>query len=76
MRPSLYVLHALSRLEEGTDVSERFVMQQFGLEALRSLNHRSTVGGVLGAVFPFRRLRERRRFARAARRLVPQRGDG
>ena len=60
----LYVMHAVSRIREGSEVSERRVIQEFGLEALRTVNHISTVGGVLGALFPFGRLSERRRRAR------------
>ena len=37
----LYVMHALSRIEEGQRISERHVVQQFVLEAFRS--HRSAV---------------------------------
>ncbi len=60
----LYVLHALTRIEEGPEISERRVMQELGLEAVRTVTHLSSVGGLLGAVFPFERLSERRRFAR------------
>ena len=66
---SLYVMHALSRVREGDEISERQVVQQFGLEAMRSVNQLSSVGGVFSAVFPFGRLLlERRRYARARRR--------
>jgi MFS family permease len=60
----LYVLHALSRIDEGPEVSERRVMQEFALEALRTVNHLSSIGGVLGTLFPFQRLSERRRRGR------------
>ncbi|RZL40318.1 MAG: MFS transporter [Rubrivivax sp.] len=63
----LYVMHAVSRIHEGSEgreVSERRVIQELGLEALRTVNHISTVGGLLGSVFPFGRLAERRRSAR------------
>ncbi|AKJ27349.1 MFS transporter [Caldimonas brevitalea] len=60
----LYVMHALSRIEEGAEVSERVVIQQFALEALRTVNNLSSVGGVLGSLFPFERLTERRKFWR------------
>jgi MFS family permease len=60
----LYVMHALSRVREGNEISERLVMQELGLEALRTVNHLSSIGGVLGSLFPFQRLAERRRFAR------------
>lgn len=60
----LYVLHALSRIEEGPEVSERRVVQELGLEAMRTLHHLSSVGGMLGSLFPFERLSERRLFSR------------
>lgn len=58
-----YVLHALSRVREGHEVSEREVMQEFGLEAWRSLNNLSSTA--LSALFPFERLSERRKWWRA-----------
>ena len=60
----LYVLHAVSRIREGDEVSERLVIREMGLEALRTVNQLSSVGGVLGSLFPFGRLSERRRSAR------------
>ena len=60
----LYVLHALSRIDEGEEISERVVMQHFALEALRTVNQVSSVGGLLGNVFSFGRLIERRLFTR------------
>ena len=62
----LYVLHALSRISEGKDVSERVVMQQFALEALRTVNHVSSIGGLLGNLIAFGRLIERRLYPRRA----------
>ncbi|HZY16944.1 MAG TPA: MFS transporter [Ramlibacter sp.] len=59
----LYVMHALSRIDEGREVSERQVMQQFAFEALRSINSVSSTA--LGALFPFERLTERRKWWRA-----------
>ena len=56
----LYVMHALSRVDEGNEVSERQVVQQFALEAWRSLNSLSA----LGSLFPFERLAERRKWWR------------
>lgn len=41
----LYVMHALSRIREGTEISERRVMQEFPLEALRTVNQVSSIGG-------------------------------
>ncbi|MGQ3096210.1 MAG: MFS transporter [Roseateles sp.] len=64
----LYVMHAVSRVREGSEVSERRVIQELGLEALRTVNQVSTVGGVLGNLFPFGRLSERRRASRDAPR--------
>lgn len=52
----LYVLHAAYSIQEGGDVSERRVIQELGLEALRTVNHLSSIGGVLGSLFPFGRL--------------------
>jgi MFS family permease len=55
-----YVLHALSRIQEGAEVSERLVVQQFALEALRTVNQVSSVGGLLGGLVSFGRFVERR----------------
>lgn len=52
----LYVMHALSRIDEGTEISEHVVIQELALEALRTVNHLSSVGGVLGGVFSFERM--------------------
>ena len=57
----LYVMHALSRVREGDEISERLLIQELGLEALRAVNHLSSIGGLLGMLFPFGRLSERRR---------------
>ena len=51
----LYVMHALYRVEEGPEISERVVIQALALEAMRTVNHLSSVGGVLGSVFSFAR---------------------
>lgn len=73
----LYVMHALSRVREGRDVSERRVIQAFALEALRSLNALSSVGGALGSLFPFERLTERRKWWRArGQRATSASGEG
>ncbi len=64
----LYVIHALYRIEEGREVSERQVVQAFVLEALRSLNNLSSVA--FGGLFPFERLNERRKWWRAERRRL------
>jgi hypothetical protein len=59
-----YVLHRLSAIREGEEVSERVVIQQFALEAVRTVNQVSTVAGLLGNLFSFGRLFERRLYAR------------
>lgn len=46
-----WVLHALSRLREGTEISERQVVQELGLETLRTVNQISSLGGVLAFLF-------------------------
>lgn len=60
----LYVMHALSRVREGREISERQVIQELALEAFRTVNHLSSVGGVLGSLFPFERIVERARIPR------------
>jgi MFS family permease len=56
-----YVLHALSRIREGKEISERVVVQQFVLEAARSINQLSPIEGLRTVVLmPFGRLFERR----------------
>jgi MFS family permease len=66
-----YVLHALSRISEGATASERTVIQQFVLEAIRSLDQLSSVESLrVSALFPFGRLLERRRQARKAKEAI------
>jgi MFS family permease len=61
----LYVMHALSRIEEGKQISERAVVQQFVLEAFRTIDQLSTIDGLrLALLVPFTRLIERRRGSR------------
>ncbi len=61
-----YVLHALSRIREGHEISERVVIQQLAAEAARSLDQLSPIDGLRAAVlFPFGRLSERRRRPRS-----------
>jgi len=56
-----YVLHALSRINEGVEHSERRVIQEFVAEASRSLSQLSPIDGLKDAlVFPLGRLRDRR----------------
>ena len=60
-----YVLHALSRINEGKEHSERQVIQQFVMEASRSISQLSPIEGLKTVVlFPFGRLRDRRLKAR------------
>lgn len=56
-----YVLHRLSRIREGEEHSERTVVQQFVIEAVRSLDQISPIEGLRTVILlPFGRLRERR----------------
>jgi MFS family permease len=64
-----YVLHALSRIREGQEISERVVVQQFVLEAARSINQLSPIEGLRTAILlPFGRLFERRLRSRQDRK--------
>lgn len=56
----LYVMHALSRVREGEEVSDRQVIQELLLEAQQTIDKLSTVGGMLGSICSFDRLSERR----------------
>ena len=47
-------------MSEGEEHSERVVMQQFALEAMRTVNQISSIGGLLGNLSAFGRLIERR----------------
>jgi MFS family permease len=61
-----YVLHMLSRINEGREISERVVIQQFAAEAVRTLDQLSPIEGLRAAIlFPFGRLRERRQAPRS-----------
>lgn len=61
----MYVLHTLSRVREGTEVSEREVIRSFVLEAGRMLELlSSTAANSLDTLFPFGRLFDRRRRSR------------
>ncbi len=56
-----YVLHALSRISEGREHSERVVIQEFVAEASRSLAQLSPIDGLKSVIlFPIGRLRDRR----------------
>lgn len=64
----MYVLHALSRVEEGEKISERAVIQHFLLETGRMLElMSSTAANSLDMLFPFGRLFDRRRRSRERR---------
>jgi MFS family permease len=69
----LYAAHALSRIREGEEHSERAVMQQFALEAMRTVNHISSIGGMLGNLSAFGRLFERRLYSRRTETHRPER---
>jgi len=60
----LYVMHALSRVREGEEVSERRVVQELLWEARQSVDQLSSLGSLLGSMFPFERLNERRAWFR------------
>jgi hypothetical protein len=57
----LHVLHSLTKIKEGEQASERIVMQQFALEAVRTVNQLSSIGGLLGVMSVVGRLVDRRR---------------
>jgi MFS family permease len=60
-----YVLHVLSRIDEGVEHSERRVMYEFLYEASRSLAQLSPIDGLRNALlFPLGLLRDRRLRAR------------
>lgn len=56
----LWVMHALSRVREGQEVSERRVMQELLLEAQNTVDQISSAGGLLSSIFTFDRFTERR----------------
>ncbi len=61
-----YVLHALSRIAEGPEISERVVVQQLVSEARRSIDQLSPVEGLRNVMlFPLGWLSERRRRPRS-----------
>ncbi|HYG55984.1 MAG TPA: MFS transporter [Burkholderiales bacterium] len=67
----LYVLHALSRVQEGPEVSEREVIRDFVMQAGRVFGEMSsTVATSLAIVFPFGRVFDRRRRTRASERQL------
>lgn len=52
----LYVMHALSRIQEGKEYSERVVIQEFALEALRMVDTLSSIAGTFASLFPVTRV--------------------
>jgi MFS family permease len=70
----LYVMHRLSRIREGREISERTVMQEFGLEAVRTIDQLSSVAGLrLSTVLPFGWMAAERRGT--LRRNAPEGSD-
>jgi MFS family permease len=64
----MYVLHALSRVEEGAEISERSVIRNFALETVHAFEQiLSTAGSALAAILPLGRLFDRRRRDREQR---------
>lgn len=58
----LYVMHRLSLVQEGREAhGQRDVIQQFAIEAARSVDSLSSIGTALGVLFPFRRWGQRSR---------------
>jgi hypothetical protein len=51
----LYVMHRLSLVHEEGRIGDRQVVQLFAIEAARSVDTLSSIGGALGFLFPFRR---------------------
>lgn len=50
----LYVMHRLTSIQEGREISERTVVQELGLEAVRTIDQLSSVAGMrLSTVLPF-----------------------
>jgi MFS family permease len=60
----LGVMHALSRVREGEEVSERRVVQEMLFEAQRTVDQISSAGGLLSSLFAFDRFTERRMWFR------------
>jgi MFS family permease len=68
----LYVLHALSRIQEEGQNDERLVVRNFVAEAMRTVTNLSSVAVPLGGLFPFRQLS---RFGRLARQRGSHRAE-
>ena len=78
----LFVLRSLWLVREGNDISERVVIQELALEALRTVNQLSSIGGLIGSVFSFSRITQWRREGRGSgerrtgdRRVGERRGE-
>jgi MFS family permease len=59
-----YVMHALSRVTESHEISQREVVQALAIEAVRTVNQLSSIGGLLAGLGAFGRLLDRRRVRR------------
>jgi len=71
----LYVIHRLTGIREGGEISERAVIQEFGLEAVRTIDQLSSVAGLrLSTVLPFGWMAAERRGA-PRRKAHPEAGD-
>jgi MFS family permease len=67
----MYVMHALSRIEEGKEISERAVIRDFAFETLRAFGEiLSSVAGSLASLLPLGRLFDRRKRNRMHRNRV------
>lgn len=65
----LYVMHALSRIQEGREFSERVVIQEFAFEALRMVDSLSSIAGTFSSLFPVDRMLGRLGLKRTAQGL-------
>lgn len=64
----MYVLHALSRVQEGEEISERVVMRNFALETGRAFEQMtSSVASSIATLFPLGRIFDRRKRPRELR---------
>jgi MFS family permease len=64
----LYVMHRLSRIAEGREYSNRVVMQELGMEALRTIDQLSSIAGMrVATILSFGRLAAERRGSVAER---------
>jgi MFS family permease len=71
-----YVLHTLSRIKEGVELSQRVVVQQFVQEAARSIDQLSSIAGLRNVLlYPFGWLSERRKRPRKPGEPAPRKGE-